>query len=173
MSPCHTVNMNFLTTSHFPIEDGVNASRPYLGSELILFPRENFCNTGQSVLSSPFLSLSPSGPLFKCHLHSEAITLNLLKIKLRHLHFHPFSPCFVFTALTTVSHVTQFMYFSLSMAQWVENLPAVQETQIQSLDQEDPLEKEMAAHSSVLAGKSHGQRSLVRYSPKSRTWLRN
>ena len=33
----------------------------------------------------------------------------------------------------------------------VKNLPAVQETQIQSLGQEDPLEKEMTTHSSILA----------------------
>ena len=37
------------------------------------------------------------------------------------------------------------------MAQTVKNLPAMQETQVQSLDQEDPLEKEMATPSSVLA----------------------
>ena len=37
------------------------------------------------------------------------------------------------------------------MAQTVKNLPAVQETWIQSLDQEDPLEKEMATPSSTLA----------------------
>ena len=37
------------------------------------------------------------------------------------------------------------------MAQTVENLPAVQETQLQSLGQEDPLEKEMAIHSRILA----------------------
>ena len=35
----------------------------------------------------------------------------------------------------------------------VKNLPAVQETWIQSLGQEDPLEKGMVAHSSVLACK--------------------
>ena len=33
----------------------------------------------------------------------------------------------------------------------VKNLPAVQETQIQYLGQEDPLEKEMITHSSILA----------------------
>ena len=33
----------------------------------------------------------------------------------------------------------------------VKNLPAMQETGIQSLGQKDPLEKEMATHSSVLA----------------------
>ena len=39
----------------------------------------------------------------------------------------------------------------LLVAQTVKNLPAMQETQIRSLSLEDPLEKEMAAHSSVLA----------------------
>ena len=39
----------------------------------------------------------------------------------------------------------------LLVAQTVKNLPAMQETQIRSLSWEDPLEKEMAAHSSVLA----------------------
>ena len=33
----------------------------------------------------------------------------------------------------------------------VKNLPAVQETWVQSLGQEDPLEKEMATYSSILA----------------------
>ena len=37
------------------------------------------------------------------------------------------------------------------MAQTVENLPAVQETQVRSLGWEDPLEKEIAIHSSILA----------------------
>ena len=37
------------------------------------------------------------------------------------------------------------------VAQIVKNLPAVQETRVQSLGQEDPLEKDMATHSSVLA----------------------
>ena len=37
------------------------------------------------------------------------------------------------------------------VAQMVESLPAVQETQVQSLGQEDPLEKVMATHSNILA----------------------
>ena len=37
------------------------------------------------------------------------------------------------------------------MAQMVKNLPAIQENQVQSLGQEDPLEKDMATHSSFLA----------------------
>ena len=51
------------------------------------------------------------------------------------------------------------------MAQKVKHLPAMWETRVQSLGWEDPLEKEMAPHSSILSGKSHGQRSLVGYSP--------
>ena len=49
----------------------------------------------------------------------------------------------------------------------VKNPPAMQETWVRSLGQEDPLEKEMATHSSIpafLPGKSHGQRSLAGYS---------
>ena len=38
------------------------------------------------------------------------------------------------------------------MAQLVKNLPAMQETWVQSLDGEDPLEKGMATHSNILAG---------------------
>ena len=40
------------------------------------------------------------------------------------------------------------------MAQMVKNLPAMQETQVQPLGQEDPLEKEMATHSSIFAWKT-------------------
>ena len=39
------------------------------------------------------------------------------------------------------------------MTQKIKNLPAVWETQVLSLGQEDPLEKEMATHSSILAWK--------------------
>ena len=47
----------------------------------------------------------------------------------------------------------------------VKNLPAVQETQIRYLSQEDPLEKGVATHSSILAWRVLGQRSLAGYSP--------
>ena len=50
------------------------------------------------------------------------------------------------------------------VVQMVKRLPAMQETLVWSLGQEDPLEKEMATHSSTL-GKFHGWRSLVGHSP--------
>ena len=50
-------------------------------------------------------------------------------------------------------------------AQTLKNLPAMQETQLQSLGWEDPLEKGMAITPVFLSGEFHGQRSLVSYSP--------
>ena len=47
------------------------------------------------------------------------------------------------------------------VAMAVKNLPAVQETWVLSLSQEDPLEEEMATHSNMFAWKIHGQKSLV------------
>ena len=60
------------------------------------------------------------------------------------------------------------------VAQTVKNLPALQETQVQSLGQEDPLEEEMATTSLFLPSKSHGQTRLTGYCPwgcKSQTRL--
>jgi len=55
-----------------------------------------------------------------------------------------------------ISHCSFDLHFSNSELPWClrrQSLPAVQETQVQSLGQEDPLEKEMATHSSMLAWK--------------------
>ena len=51
------------------------------------------------------------------------------------------------------------------MAQTVRNLPVIQESRVQSLGGEDPLEKEMATTPVFLRGESHGHRSLEGYSP--------
>ena len=53
------------------------------------------------------------------------------------------------------------------VAQMVKNPSAMQESQVPSLGQEDPLEG-MATHSSILAWSIHGQRSLVGRSPRGR-----
>ena len=47
------------------------------------------------------------------------------------------------------------------VAQTVKHLSAMWETWVQSLGKKDPLEKEMATHSSILPGESHGQRNLA------------
>jgi len=46
----------------------------------------------------------------------------------------------------------------------VKNLPATQGTRVRFLGWEDPLEKGMVTHSSILAWRNHGQRSLAGYS---------
>ena len=48
----------------------------------------------------------------------------------------------------------------------VKHLPVMQETRVRSLCLEDTLEKEMAIHSSFLAGEFHEQRSLAVYNPR-------
>ena len=57
----------------------------------------------------------------------------------------------------------------------VNNLPAMQETWVQTLGWEDSLQKGMATHSSILAWRINGQRSLGGYTvcevTKSRTGL--
>ena len=65
----------------------------------------------------------------------------------------------------THSHTPLVPIISASlMTQMVKNLPAMQETQVQSLGQENPVENRMDITPVFFPGKSHGQRSLVGYS---------
>ena len=57
------------------------------------------------------------------------------------------------------------------MAQMVKRLSTMRETRVRSLGREDPVEKEMAITPVLLPGKSHGQRSLVSYSPRGLSFL--
>ena len=72
---------------------------------------------------------------------------------------------------------TQPLYNYTWLPWWLsskEFTPAMQETQemwVQSLGQEDPLEKERATHSSILPGKSYEQRSYSPWAHKSQTQL--
>uniref|UniRef100_A0ABI0NZJ8 Calmodulin-lysine N-methyltransferase n=1 Tax=Bos taurus TaxID=9913 RepID=A0ABI0NZJ8_BOVIN len=70
----------------------------------------------------------------------------------------------VLTSFDNTGNVWSF-YGAFPMAQMVKNLPAMGETWVQSLGQEDPLEKGMATHSVFLPGKFHGERSLAGYIP--------
>ena len=70
--------------------------------------------------------------------------------------------------LATSDFKRSFNLGASQVAQTVKNPPAVQETKVQSLGQEDILEKGMATHSSVSGKfhrKFHGQRSLAGYNP--------
>ena len=53
------------------------------------------------------------------------------------------------------------LYRASLVAQMVKNLPAIQETQVQSLGQEYPLEKGMATTLIFLPGEFHGKKSLA------------
>ena len=57
------------------------------------------------------------------------------------------------------------LWAAAHQAQTVKNLPARREALVWPLDGEDPLEKGMATHSSILSGESHGVRSPAGYSP--------
>ena len=70
-----------------------------------------------------------------------------------------------------------YIYPYKGIAQMVRNLPTVQETQVQSLGQEDPLEKEILPIPVFLPGEFPGQRGMVGYSlwgckePDTTKWL--
>ena len=57
------------------------------------------------------------------------------------------------TSLSPSMHPSTLSPGRSCISQMVKNLPAMQETQVQSLGREDPLEKEMAIHSSTIAWK--------------------
>ena len=56
-------------------------------------------------------------------------------------------------------------HYASLVVQMVKNLPAMQETQVRSLGQEDPLEKGMATHSSILAWRVPWTKEPGGYSP--------
>ena len=53
--------------------------------------------------------------------------------------------------MKNINSFPQKRYRASEVAQAVKNLPAMQDTQVQSWGREDPLEKEMASHSNILA----------------------
>ena len=59
--------------------------------------------------------------------------------------------CLLFVSHEFYKSDGKFSAWDSLVAQTMKNLPAMQETWVQSLGQEDPLEKEMATHSSILA----------------------
>jgi len=87
---------------------------------------------------------SPSAGAPICHLRDESRqwTYSFCHTPYRHHH----TP----THARTIRNTPTSAWASL-VAQMVKNLPAMQETRVQSLGWEDPLEKVMATHSSILA----------------------
>ena len=71
----------------------------------------------------------------------------------------------VITQIFFKNHTINERRWASLVAQIVMNLPAMQETWVQSLGGEDPLEKEMATHCNILAWEFHEHGRLVGYSP--------
>ena len=67
-------------------------------------------------------------------------------------YIHMYVYIYIYIHIYIYMHIYACIWASL-VAQMVKRLSAMQETQVQSLGWEDPLEKEMAAHSSILARK--------------------
>ena len=76
-----------------------------------------------------------------------------------------FSVLHLIFLLLTIKDEELSLFLTSLVAQMVKHLPTMQETQVQSLGQEDLLEKEMATHSSILAWKIPWMESLVGNSP--------
>ena len=137
-------------------------------------------HTREALLGCQSWSFWGSGP-------GETMDMFKVHTKLEHRH-EPFSSfilvfSFVMNIMDPVRPSTLYVWYLIYphfktqtltlVAQTVKRLPAMQETWVQSLGWEDPLEKEMATHCQctsralpvLLPGNSHGWRSLVGYSP--------
>ena len=74
----------------------------------------------------------------------------LLRIAIFYSMLAPVLMCFLLNHYPNIMSTCFDPYFT-EVVQLVKNLPAMQETHVQSLGQEDPMEKEMTTHSSILA----------------------
>ena len=79
-------------------------------------------------------------------------------------HFSPKQWCQIY--ITHLKDLVGASWNHSLVAQMVKRLPTMRETQVQSLGWEDPLEKEMANHSRILAWKISLMESLVGYSSR-------
>ena len=97
----------------------------------------------------PGTCLVPSGHISHCAnvpLSERASLINPSKVESLPQHLHPFPISFYCSSLISIWYT-----FSSLLAQMVNNLPAMQQTQVRSLGWEGPLEKGMDTHSSILA----------------------
>ena len=72
---------------------------------------------------------------------------------------------FSVSVLNALKLLTKYCFGASLVALMEKNLLVMWKTQVRLLGLEDPLGEEIAYHSSILPGESHGQRSLVGYSP--------
>ena len=109
----------------------------------------------------PLLLCSIIPCIYITHTHTHiyihtAYTYTYIYTAYMHIHIY------IYTHTQTHTHI---LFGASLVSQKVKNPPAMWETQVLSLQGEDPPEKGMATHSCILAWKIHGQRSLAGYSP--------
>ena len=93
--------------------------------------------------------MSDSSDLMDCSLPGSSIH-GIFQARVLEWGATDFSDSFVLHALYTILLLPLKLLKASLVAQTVKCLPAVQDTQVRSLGWEDPLEKEMATHSSLL-----------------------
>ena len=106
-----------------------------------------------------FVILFCSFALFSCDLMTLLLCLDcflfFLSVSIRFL-VYGYHEIFISISVSKPIYVCVYMYlcdYASVVAQMVKDLSAMQETRVRSLGWKDPLEKEMAAHSSILAWK--------------------
>ena len=97
------------------------------------------------------LFVGPSYPWFPHPQIQPTVDQRYLEIKIPESFKKPNLnvPCTATYSLSIYNYL--YSIWASLVAQMVKNLPAILETQVRSLGQEDPLEKRMATHSSILA----------------------
>ena len=124
-----------------------NQSPPYLFNKTAV---ETLSSSALHYQFSQLYSIRPI--IMKCrYSYFKIIILNPLPDT--DIYLFPFSSSLGKVFWSSFFPFSLFRLWASIVAQSVKNLPAVQETQVWSLGWEDPLEKEMATHSSILAWK--------------------
>ena len=100
-----------------------------------------------------------------CVCFPKASLLDLQMAKFFHISLYGHSSVGICVGTSLLKRIPLILNWASLVVQMVKNLPAMQETWVQSLGWEDPLEKERQPTPLSLPEKSHGQRSLVGCSP--------
>ena len=100
-----------------------------------------------------------------CVCFPKASLLDLQMAKFFRISLYGHSSVGICVHTSLLKRIPLILNWASLVVQMVKNLPAMQETQVQSLGWEDPLEKGMATHSSILAWRIPWTEELADYTP--------
>ena len=147
------VQFSSVTQSCLTLSNPMDSSMPGfpVHHQLLELTQTHFHRVCDAIQPSHSLS-SPSPPAFSLSKFRVFSTKSILRIRWPKYWSFSFSirPSKEHSALISF-RMDWFDLRDFSIAQMVKSLPAIQGTWVQSLGQEDPLEKEMATHSSIYA----------------------